>query len=65
MTQLGYKAPDAKLLNQPLAGLNGKLHAKLTVSLKARLSSLGEAFSLMWSCKAYLGVIPRLIIELT
>ena len=31
------KASGAKLLDQPLAGLNGKLQAKLIVSLKARL----------------------------
>ena len=45
------RAPGAKLLDQPLAGLNGKLQAKLIVSFKARLPSLGEAFSLMRSCK--------------
>jgi len=31
------KASGAKLLDQPLAGLNGKLQVKLIVSLKARL----------------------------
>jgi len=65
MTQLGYEASGAKLLNQPLAGLNGKLQAKLIASFKARLPSLGEAFSLMRSCKAYLRVKPRQSIELT
>ena len=33
------KASGAKLLDQPQAGLNGKLQAKLTVSLKARLTT--------------------------
>jgi len=31
------KASGAKLLDQPLAGLNGKFQAKLIVSFKARL----------------------------
>jgi len=55
----------AKLLDQPLAGLNGELQVKLIVSFKARLPRLGESFSLMRSCKAYLGIMPRLSIELT
>ena len=57
------KASGAKLLVQPLAGLNGKLLAKLIVRFKARLPSLGETFSFIRSYK-YLGVMPRLSIEL-
>ena len=64
MTQLRIELL-AKLLDQSLVRLNGKLQAKLIVSLKTRLLSLGEAFSLMRSYKPHLGVMPRLSIELT
>ena len=52
-------------MDQLPAGLNGKLQGKLIVRFKIRLPSLGEAFSLMRSYKAYLRVMPRLSIELT
>ena len=44
-----------KLFDQPLAGLNGELQAKLVVSSKARLLSLDEVFSLMRAVKLTLG----------